>query len=76
MDSCLQVLGANIVKSASRTFAVYSISVADVNNNSWSIKRRYYIFICQLLVTHFVDLSLLNYMAYATEFYCLQVSTF
>ncbi|KAF2323362.1 hypothetical protein GH714_034840 [Hevea brasiliensis] len=36
-----EVLGANIVKSASRTFAVYSISVTDVNNNSWSIKRRF-----------------------------------
>lgn len=36
-----EVLGANIVKSGSRTFAVYSISVADVNNNSWSIKRRF-----------------------------------
>ncbi|KAG6727897.1 hypothetical protein I3842_02G146900 [Carya illinoinensis] len=37
----LQVLGANIVKSGSKTFAVYSISVADVDNNSWSIKRRF-----------------------------------
>ncbi|KAL2454047.1 Phox-associated domain [Abeliophyllum distichum] len=36
-----EVLGANIVKSGSETFAVYSISVTDVNNNSWSIKRRY-----------------------------------
>ncbi|XP_062089343.1 uncharacterized protein LOC133795894 isoform X2 [Humulus lupulus] len=36
-----EVLGANIVKSGSRTFAVYSISVVDVNNNSWSIKRRF-----------------------------------
>ncbi|XVE88896.1 hypothetical protein DITRI_Ditri19aG0105600 [Diplodiscus trichospermus] len=37
-----EVLGANIVKSGSRTFAVYSISVTDVNNNnSWSIKRRF-----------------------------------
>ncbi|XP_065866048.1 uncharacterized protein [Euphorbia lathyris] len=36
-----EVLGANIVKSASRTFAVYSISVTDVNSNSWSIKRRF-----------------------------------
>ncbi|XP_054784664.1 uncharacterized protein LOC129291384 [Prosopis cineraria] len=36
-----EVLGANIVKSDSRTFAVYSISVTDVNNNSWSIKRRF-----------------------------------
>eukprot|EP00257_Ricinus_communis_P015026 XP_015572856.1 uncharacterized protein LOC8274501 isoform X2 [Ricinus communis] len=36
-----EVLGANIVKSASRMFAVYSISVTDVNNNSWSIKRRF-----------------------------------
>ncbi|XP_050231801.1 uncharacterized protein LOC126680680 isoform X2 [Mercurialis annua] len=36
-----EVLGANIVKSSSRTFAVYSISVTDVNNNSWSIKRRF-----------------------------------
>ncbi|XP_030491797.2 uncharacterized protein LOC115707853 [Cannabis sativa] len=36
-----EVLGANIVKSGSRTFAVYSVSVVDVNNNSWSIKRRF-----------------------------------
>ncbi|KAJ8755783.1 hypothetical protein K2173_024327 [Erythroxylum novogranatense] len=36
-----EVLGANIVRSGSRTFAVYSISVTDVNNNSWSIKRRF-----------------------------------
>ncbi|KAF7800796.1 Sorting nexin-16 [Senna tora] len=36
-----EVVGANIVKSGSRTFAVYSISVTDVNNNSWSIKRRF-----------------------------------
>ncbi|KAA8541797.1 hypothetical protein F0562_022949 [Nyssa sinensis] len=36
-----EVLGANIVKSGSGTFAVYSISVTDVNNNSWSIKRRF-----------------------------------
>ncbi|XP_020226194.1 uncharacterized protein LOC109807899 isoform X1 [Cajanus cajan] len=36
-----EVLGANIVKSGSKTFAVYSISVTDVNNNSWSIKRRF-----------------------------------
>ncbi|GAB2228110.1 hypothetical protein Droror1_Dr00009940 [Drosera rotundifolia] len=35
------VLGANIVKSSSKTFAVYSISVTDANNNSWSIKRRF-----------------------------------
>ena len=40
----MQVVGANIVKSGSRTFAVYSISVTDVNNyNSWSIKRRFLI---------------------------------
>ncbi|PPE02542.1 hypothetical protein GOBAR_DD00436 [Gossypium barbadense] len=37
-----EVLGANIVKSGSKTFAVYSISVTDVNNNnSWSIKRSF-----------------------------------
>ncbi|KAL6134452.1 hypothetical protein ACLB2K_066683 [Fragaria x ananassa] len=36
-----EVLGANIVKSGSKTFAVYSISVTDANNNSWSIKRRF-----------------------------------
>lgn len=36
-----EVLGANIVKSGSRTFAVYSVSVTDINNNSWSIKRRF-----------------------------------
>ncbi|KAI4355642.1 hypothetical protein L6164_004392 [Bauhinia variegata] len=36
-----EVSGANIVKSGSKTFAVYSVSVTDVNNNSWSIKRRF-----------------------------------
>ncbi|KAI3455431.1 hypothetical protein Pfo_012094 [Paulownia fortunei] len=36
-----EVLGANIVKSGSKTFAVYCISVTDVNSHSWSIKRRY-----------------------------------
>ncbi|XP_057465068.1 uncharacterized protein LOC130754828 isoform X2 [Actinidia eriantha] len=36
-----EVLGANIVKSGSRTFTVYSISITDINNNSWSIKRRF-----------------------------------
>lgn len=48
--SFMQVMGANIVKSGSRTFAVYSISVTDVNNNnSWSIKRR---FLLQILSVH------------------------
>ncbi|KAJ0680235.1 putative Phox-associated domain, sorting nexin, PX domain superfamily [Helianthus annuus] len=36
-----EVLGANIVKSGSKTFAVYPISVTDVNNVNWSIKRRF-----------------------------------
>lgn len=36
-----EVLGANIVKSGSSTFAVYSISVTDVDNRSWTIKRRF-----------------------------------
>lgn len=36
-----EVLGANIVTSSSKTFAVYSISVTDAESNSWSIKRRY-----------------------------------
>lgn len=36
-----EVLGANIVKSGSKTFAVYPICVTDVNNVSWSIKRRF-----------------------------------
>ncbi|CAI9114127.1 OLC1v1014780C1 [Oldenlandia corymbosa var. corymbosa] len=36
-----EVSGANIVKSGSKNFAVYSISVTDVNNHSWSIKRRF-----------------------------------
>ncbi|KAI3766638.1 hypothetical protein L2E82_16706 [Cichorium intybus] len=36
-----EVLGAHIVKSGSKTFAVYPISVTDVNNVSWSIKRRF-----------------------------------
>ncbi|KAJ0986271.1 hypothetical protein J5N97_004627 [Dioscorea zingiberensis] len=39
-----EVLGANIVKSGSVTFAVYSIAVTDANNNSWSIKRRLLVF--------------------------------
>ncbi|KAI4387018.1 hypothetical protein MLD38_004885 [Melastoma candidum] len=45
MDSFMklrcEVLGANIVKSGSKTFAVYSISVTDINNHCWSIKRRF-----------------------------------
>ncbi|KAL6994747.1 hypothetical protein U1Q18_044888 [Sarracenia purpurea var. burkii] len=36
-----EVSGANIVKSGSETLAVYSIFVTDVNNYSWSIKRRF-----------------------------------
>ncbi|CAM8940701.1 unnamed protein product [Rhodiola kirilowii] len=36
-----EVTAANIVRSDSGTFAVYSISVTDVNNHSWSIKRRF-----------------------------------
>ncbi|KAH9613620.1 hypothetical protein KSS87_017317 [Heliosperma pusillum] len=36
-----EVSGANIVRSSSSLFAVYSISVTDAENNSWSIKRRY-----------------------------------
>ncbi|XP_073292079.1 uncharacterized protein [Primulina huaijiensis] len=36
-----EVSGANIVKSGSKTFTVYSISVTNVNNNSWTIKRRF-----------------------------------
>ncbi|XP_073159156.1 uncharacterized protein [Henckelia pumila] len=36
-----EVICANIVKSGSKTFAVYSISVTDVNSNNWSIKRRF-----------------------------------
>lgn len=36
-----EVFGANVVKSGSGTFAVYSIAVTDANNNSWSIKRRF-----------------------------------
>ncbi|KAK9677114.1 hypothetical protein RND81_11G122300 [Saponaria officinalis] len=36
-----EVLGANVVRSSSSVFAVYSISVTDAENNSWSIKRRY-----------------------------------
>ncbi|CAO2815390.1 unnamed protein product [Amaranthus hypochondriacus] len=36
-----EVLGANIVTSSSKMFAVYSIAVTDAENNSWSIKRRY-----------------------------------
>ncbi|XP_020573351.1 uncharacterized protein LOC110019841 isoform X2 [Phalaenopsis equestris] len=36
-----EVFGANIVKSGSVTFAVYSIAVTDANNHCWSIKRRF-----------------------------------
>ncbi|KAL8217405.1 hypothetical protein R6Q57_020778 [Mikania cordata] len=36
-----EVMGANIVKSGSKTFAVYPICVTDINNVSWSIKRRF-----------------------------------
>ncbi|KAL8170594.1 hypothetical protein V2J09_022398 [Rumex salicifolius] len=36
-----EVLGANIVNSSSKLFAVYSVSVTDADNNSWSIKRRF-----------------------------------
>ncbi|KAF9615365.1 hypothetical protein IFM89_023016 [Coptis chinensis] len=36
-----EVLGANIVKSGAKTFAVYSVSVTDANNNIWTIKRRF-----------------------------------
>ncbi|KAG0519417.1 hypothetical protein BDA96_09G262400 [Sorghum bicolor] len=36
-----EVVGANIVKSGSGMFAVYSISVTDANGNNWSIKRRF-----------------------------------
>ncbi|XP_049369054.1 uncharacterized protein LOC125833934 [Solanum verrucosum] len=36
-----EVLSANIVRRGSKTFAVYSISVTDMNNNNWSIKRRF-----------------------------------
>eukprot|EP01018_Ginkgo_biloba_P001848 Gb_00123 [translate_table: standard] len=36
-----KVLGANFVKSGSKTIAVYSISVTDNENHTWSIKRRF-----------------------------------
>ncbi|KAH0921563.1 hypothetical protein HID58_021581 [Brassica napus] len=36
-----EVLGANIVKSSSKMFAVYSVAVTDESNHSWSIKRRF-----------------------------------
>lgn len=36
-----KVLGANFVKSDSKTIAVYSISVTDNENRTWSIKRRF-----------------------------------
>ncbi|KAJ3671031.1 hypothetical protein LUZ60_008457 [Juncus effusus] len=36
-----EVIGANIVKSGSGMFAVYSVAVTDANGNSWSIKRRF-----------------------------------
>lgn len=36
-----KVLGANFVKSDSKTIAVYSISVTDNDNHTWSIKRRF-----------------------------------
>ncbi|KAJ4749724.1 Sorting nexin-13 [Rhynchospora pubera] len=36
-----EVLAANIVKSGSGMFAVYSVAVTDGNGHSWSIKRRF-----------------------------------
>ncbi|CAF1925819.1 unnamed protein product [Brassica oleracea var. botrytis] len=36
-----EVLVANIVKSSSKMFAVYSVAVTDESNHSWSIKRRF-----------------------------------
>ncbi|GLJ29928.1 hypothetical protein SUGI_0591690 [Cryptomeria japonica] len=36
-----KVFGADFVKSGSKTIAVYSISVTDYANHSWSIKRRF-----------------------------------
>ncbi|KAM3220189.1 hypothetical protein P3L10_024720 [Capsicum annuum] len=35
------VLGAYFEKLGSKSFAVYSIAVTDVNNNTWFVKRRY-----------------------------------
>ncbi|ERM98570.1 hypothetical protein AMTR_s00109p00032070 [Amborella trichopoda] len=36
-----EVLGANLVKSGAKSFAVYSIAVTDADYNSWTIKRRF-----------------------------------
>ncbi|KAH9300580.1 hypothetical protein KI387_012163 [Taxus chinensis] len=36
-----KVFGADFVKSGSKTIAVYSVSVTDYVNHSWSIKRRF-----------------------------------
>ncbi|VFQ87910.1 unnamed protein product [Cuscuta campestris] len=36
-----EVISGNIVKSGTKTFAVYSISVTDTYSNNWSIKRRF-----------------------------------
>ncbi|MQL75157.1 hypothetical protein Taro_007511 [Colocasia esculenta] len=51
-----EVLGANIVKSGLGTFAVYSISVSDATNNSWSIKRRSNFSIYCIRFRHFEEL--------------------
>jgi sorting nexin-13 len=36
----LQVLGAYFEKQGSKSFAVYSIAVTDVENKTWFVKRR------------------------------------
>lgn len=63
----MQVMGANIVKSGSRTFAVYSISVTDVNSNhSWSIKRRLVLKILRVyfLISSFIIFNLLHALVF------------
>lgn len=44
------------MKSGSRTFAVYSISVNDINNNTWSIKRRCQHSALYLVFSFFLDI--------------------
>lgn len=58
-----QVLGANIVKSGSGTFTVYSIAVTDADNNSWSIKRRFadFFYSCLLFLGFCVMLLLWHF---------------
>lgn len=66
----MQVLGANIVKSGSVTFAVYSIAVTDLNNNCWSIKRRWTVMKPKYLndafaYYHLIDARICNFVFFS-----------